>query len=121
MIFVWRYTLIPRRSLSPLAGARPRHGALIRVGDGVGDVHPWPELGDAPLDEQLALLARGQTTALTAQSLHFAAIDAAARCDGRSLFDGVTIPESHWPADAGAAPDAFDTLKVKMPPTGELP
>ena len=68
-MFVWRYTLVPRRSLSPLAGARTREGALIRVGDGFADVHPWPELGDAPLDEQLALLARGETTPLSERSL----------------------------------------------------
>lgn len=110
---VWthRYTLHPRRVLSGLAGARPREGALLRVGDGFADVHPWPELGDATLDEQLALLARGETTSLTRCSLRFAALDAAARRDGRSLFEGLTIPLSHW---SGAHPPAaFDTAKVK--------
>lgn len=103
--------LQPRRTLSALAGARPRQGALLRVGDGFADVHPWPELGDAPLDEQLALLSRGETTALTRCSLRFAALDAAARREGRSLFDGLTIPLSHW---SGAHPPAgFDTAKVK--------
>src|SRR5690242_8481054 len=111
MIFVWRYTLVPRRSLSPLAGARPRHGALIRAGDGVADVHPWPELGDAPLDEQLALLARGEMTPLTARSLACATLDARARVAGRSLFDGLTIPPSHWPGDD--PPPEFDTVKLK--------
>ena len=111
MIFVWRYTLVPRRALSPLAGARPREGALIRVGDGVADVHPWPELGDAPLDEQLALLARDRTTPLTARSLACAALDARARVAGRSLFDGLTIPRSHWPGDD--PPVEFDTVKLK--------
>ena len=110
-MWIHRYTLVPRRALSPLAGARPREGALLRVGDGFADIHPWPELGDAPLDEQLARLARGETTPLTACSLSFALIDAAARHAGRSLFDGLTIPPSHWPGDD--PPAGFDTVKLK--------
>ena len=107
----WRYTLVPRRALSPLAGARPRHGALLRIGDGFADVHPWPELGDTPLDEQLARLAHGKTTPLTLRSLQCAEIDGRARVAGRSLFDGLTIPPSHWPGDD--PPSAFDTVKLK--------
>jgi O-succinylbenzoate synthase len=107
----WPYELIPRRRLSGIAAEGPRRGALIRVNGGFSDVHPWPELGDAPLDEQLARLRRGETTPLTASSLRFAVVDAAARRDGRSLFDGLTIPPSHWP---GADPPAgFDTVKLK--------
>ena len=67
-MWIWRYSLKPRRALSALAGAAPRQGALLRAGDGFADMHPWPELGDAPLDEQLALLARGETTPLTRRS-----------------------------------------------------
>jgi o-succinylbenzoate synthase len=88
-----------------------RHGALLRTGGGYADVHPWPELGDAPLDEQLALLARGETTRLTRASLHWTAVDAEARKRGVSLFEGLTIPESHWPGSD--PPDGFDTVKIK--------
>jgi o-succinylbenzoate synthase len=110
-LWYWPYELMPRRPLSAIAAEGPRRGALIRVGGGYADVHPWPELGDAPLDDQLAGLRRGETTPLTASSLRFAAIDAAARRDGRSLFDGLTIPLSHWP---GADPPAgFETVKLK--------
>ena len=110
-MWIHRYTLVPRRSLSPLAGARPREGALLRIDNGFADIHPWPELGDAPLDEQLAWLARGSTTALTARSLYCAAMDGAARRAGRSLFEGRTIPHSHWPGDD--PPADFDTVKLK--------
>jgi O-succinylbenzoate synthase len=107
----WRYELKPKRRLNAVAAKGNRQGALIRAGDGFADVHPWPELGDATLDEQLALLVRGETTTLTRASLSFAAIDAAARRAGRSLFDGITIPGSHWP---GSDPPAgFDTVKLK--------
>lgn len=119
-IRVHRYELIPRARLNARAGEGGRRGALLNIDGGYADVHPWPELGDAPLDEQLARLARGETTALTAQSLRFAAADAAARRAGRSLFDGLTVPRSHWPAAAGEAPAEFDIIKIKMPGS-ELP
>jgi o-succinylbenzoate synthase len=113
-MWFWRYELHPRGRLSAVAGTGARHGALIRVGEGYADVHPWPELGDAPLEEQLARLARGETTSLTRRSLKFASIDGDARMRGVNLFDGLTIPESHWPEAAGDVPAAFDTVKIKM-------
>jgi o-succinylbenzoate synthase len=119
-IRVYRYELIPRARLNARVKDGPRRGALLNIDGGYADVHPWPELGDAPLEAQLALLAHGETTALTAQSLRFAADDAAARRAGRSLFSGLTVPESHWPAAAGATPAGFDYVKVKMPGS-ELP
>ncbi|HEV7923104.1 MAG TPA: hypothetical protein VGR02_20160 [Thermoanaerobaculia bacterium] len=112
MILVSEYTLVPRAPLSALAGAAPRRGALILVDGGVADVHPWPELGDDPLDVQLARLARGETTSLTRRSLEFARVDGAARAAGRSLFEGVTVPESHWPGPE--PPDAFQVAKIKF-------
>lgn len=110
-LWVHRYTLMPKRRLSGVAREGAREGALLRVGDGFADVHPWPELGDAPLDEQLALLARGETTALTRASLHLAALDGDARRRGVSLFEGLTIPLSHWPGND--PPPGFDTIKIK--------
>ncbi len=115
-MWIWRYTLKPKRPLSAIARPGFREGALIRVGDGFADVHPWPELGDEPLDEQLRSLARGEPTALAVQSLRFAEADGAARRRGQSLFQGLTIPSSHWP---GIDPPAgFDTAKVKCGPGG---
>ena len=105
-LWVHRYTLVPRNR-----SAAARYGALLRVDGGFADVHPWPELGDAPLDEQLALLARGETTQLTRASLHWARVDRDARRGGVSLFDGLTIPLSHWSGDDPTA--AFDTVKTK--------
>jgi O-succinylbenzoate synthase len=111
VIWYWPYALKPKRALNALAGDAPRRGALIRVGSGYADVHPWPELGDATIDEQLAMLARGRTTSLTDGSMYFARIDAEARERGFSLFEGLTIPESHWPG--ADPPDAFETVKLK--------
>ena len=114
VIFVHEYELVPRGRLNARAAEGPRHGALIRVDGGYADVHPWPELGDVVLDEQLSLLARGVTTPLTARSLFFARLDAEARREGRSLFDGLAIPASHWLL-FDEPPAAFDTVKIKMP------
>ena len=103
-MFVHRYALRMRSGIV-------REGALLRVDDGFADVHPWPDLGDEPLREQLALLARGETTPLTRASLRCAAIDGDARRRGVSLFDGLTIPLSHWPGND--PPPGFDTVKLK--------
>ncbi len=111
MVDYWKYELKPKHRLSAVAAEGSRRGALIRIDGGHADIHPWPELGDATLDEQLAMLARGETTTLTRASLKFAAIDAAARRDGRNLFDGLIIPPSHWPGPD--PPGGFDTVKLK--------
>jgi len=117
-LWIWRYTLKPRRRLSALARSGAREGALLRANDGFADIHPWPELGDAPLEVQLARLARGEIL----PALHHARVDAEARARGVSLFDGLTIPESHWPGDN--PPPAFDTAKLKgidsIPPRVQL-
>lgn len=119
-IHYWRYHLTPKRRLNAIAADLPREGALIRVSGGYADVHPWPELGDAPIDDQLAMLARGETTALTAASLRFAQIDAEARRAGRSVFEGLSIPPSHWLFSDGGVPRGFDTVKVKLGPESDV-
>lgn len=97
-----RYELFPRASLnSRYSFGRPvrRVGALLCVEEGWGrgyaDVHPWSELGDLPLSEQLHLLRQGKLTPLTANSLRFAQIDGCARAQGVSAFKNLRIPESH--------------------------
>jgi o-succinylbenzoate synthase len=110
-LWVHRYRLVPRRRLSGVAAEGAREGALLRIDDGFADLHPWPELGDLPLDAQLAMLARGEMTGQSRATLHFASIDADARARGVSLFEGLTIPESHWPGND--PPNGFDTVKIK--------
>lgn len=126
------YHLYELHSAAPL-GARTcsavRHGALLRTrmpdgAPGYADCHPWAELGDLPLGEQLQRLARGETTDLTRASLAFAAMDAQARVQGRSLWDGLIVPPSHcllpglgeggWDALEAAFADGFTHIKVKV-------
>ncbi len=106
--------------------APERAGALLRVdGSGYADVHPWPELGDAPLEEQLRGLAAGRLTPLTARAFATARLDALARLEGRSLFTKEkAVPRSHWLADlASASPaelarravdEGFEAIKLKV-------
>lgn len=94
-IWISRYELRALTALNLKASRAPRYGALLRVGHGFADLHPWPELGDKPLDVQLTLLASGTTTPSTRASLLLAEADGEARATGKSLFHGLTIPASH--------------------------
>lgn len=74
-------------------------GALIREGGGYGCLQAWPSLGDVPLEGQLEALRDGAPTALGKACLLCCEVDAAARRDGRSLFEGLELPPSHLLAD----------------------
>ncbi|MBX7206842.1 MAG: hypothetical protein K1X78_00905 [Verrucomicrobiaceae bacterium] len=95
-VYVHRYKIRSGTALNSASARREFHGALIKTGDGHGCIHPWPEFGDADIDEQLDLLAGGTTTPLTEMALRCARIDGEARRAGASLFDGLHIPASHY-------------------------
>lgn len=100
MIDLSCYELAAHVPLNCAAVHTCRAGALLKVlfEDGLigyADCHPWVELGDAGLPEQLRLLNEGMLTPLTQRSLHFASLDAKARSEGVSLFSGLTTPRSH--------------------------
>lgn len=104
-----------------------RSGALLRVEANVGgfgycDVHPWPELGDKPLSEQLSLLKKGIKTPLTERSLHFASIDAIARASNKNLFTDLVVPQSHWlfTSNKTPIPENFSIVKIKADPSVNL-
>src|SRR4051812_26044990 len=95
------YSLTPHAPLNVVSQALPRIGALFRVefaeGQvGYADCHPWSELGDLPLQEQLNQLREGQLTPLTASSLKLARVDAEARSGNQSVWEGLQIPPSHY-------------------------
>ncbi len=94
--------LAPLNSLSQIQVKKThvRTGALLKIEFekgvvGYADIHPWVELGDRPLAEQLYSLCVGELTDLTRKSIGFAGIDAKARQEGVNLLAGVEIPESH--------------------------
>ncbi|MGA8165076.1 MAG: enolase C-terminal domain-like protein [Waddliaceae bacterium] len=98
-----------------------RSGALLRfVFDdgsmGYADCHPWVELGDLPLSEQLSCLRQGKWTPLTLQSKKHAQIDASGRVEHNNLFDGLHIPSSHWllTTPIEEIPEGFSSVKIKV-------
>lgn len=95
-IYVHEYLLRSGVALNAASKRREFAGALICVNGGHGCVHPWPEFGDAPVEEQLCLLSQGVTTPVTAMALRCAESDGAARRAGVSLFEGLEIPRSHY-------------------------
>lgn len=95
-IYVYEYVLTSGVSLNAASHRRVFPGALLRVGAGYGCVHPWPEFGDASIEQQLALLKEGRPTPLAVMALRCAEIDGAARAAGVSLFDDLEIPRSHY-------------------------
>ncbi|MCE9519376.1 MAG: hypothetical protein K8R87_07475 [Verrucomicrobia bacterium] len=98
-MFFHPYILCSRGSLNAVSLRREFHGALVKVDDGIGCVHPWPEFGDAPVEEQLKLLREGGTSKVIERALHMAAVDGEARRRGMSLFAGLEIPLSHYSWD----------------------
>lgn len=102
-IYFWEYQLHSETALNSASVRRSFPGALIRCGAGVGCLHPWPEFGDQPIEEQLKLLQAGTPTSLARIALQCAAADGAARQAGVSLFDGLDIPASHYSWSFGHA------------------
>lgn len=116
-VYVWRYTLRSAKGLNAASARTEHEGALIRVGEGFGCIHPWPELGDLPMEEQLRCLREGVGTALIEGALECAEWDAECRENGRSMFSG-EVPESHWLVRPGDDPgfatsEGFSLAKIK--------
>ncbi len=104
-IHYYDYTLRSRGSLNAVSQRSEFHGALIKVDDGIGCLHPWLEFGDAPVEEQLKLLREGGTSKVIERALQIAAVDGEARRRGVSLFAGLEIPPSHYSWDQHQAPE----------------
>lgn len=94
------YALQSKGSLNSKTGPCAHAGCLIRVEFaenrvGYADCHPWPELGDSPLEFHLKMLKLGHLTRLMQQSLAIAKHDALCRHKKASLFENLRIPSSH--------------------------
>lgn len=128
-IFYSPYSLKPMQSLNALSDGSERKGVLLKIDwhdghVGYADLHPWPELGDAPLREQLSDLGRGQISTQIAQSILLARRDAELRSEKKNIFDlcpkirnnfllnDLKILKPGYLGDLKSS--GFTTIKIKM-------
>ncbi|MFC5049407.1 enolase C-terminal domain-like protein [Rubritalea spongiae] len=126
-IYMHRYSLQSKSLLNSQSKRRSFDGILLRIGDGVGCVHPWVELGDPSVDQLIASLQiEDFRSPLLRNAMHCAQIDAEARNKGVSLFDGLSVPESHATITVGeeqveaAVRQGFKVVKLKLGPNIDL-
>lgn len=119
-IWISPYRLRARSFLNSISSRREFEGVLIRVGEGYGCIHPWPELGDPSLEKCLEDLKGRRVWPIVKRALRCAEFDNAARLAGESLFDEMEIPRSHATCVgandkelASAVEAGFDTVKIK--------
>jgi o-succinylbenzoate synthase len=115
-----RYRLKTRGFLNAISNRREFEGVLIQVDGGFGCIHPWPELGDPPLEKCLVDLAGARRWPIVRRALRCAEFDRAARVFDHSLFEEMEVPSSHAtlakadPAEIALAVEAgFTTVKLK--------
>ena len=120
-----RYCLKARGRLNAISKRHAFQGALIQLDGGFGCIHPWPELGDPPLEKCLADLAGARRWPIVRRALRCAEYDREARKFDHSLFEEMEVPQSHAtltsrdPSQLALAVEAgFSTVKLK---TGHNP
>lgn len=97
-IYYAPYELCPNQAQ---IGGSKRQGFLIKVifepsVVGYADCHPWPELGDLPVQQQLEKLALGDFTPITRCAIEFASLDAKSRAQDQQILAFKKIPQSHF-------------------------
>lgn len=120
-----RYRLKARGLLNSVTNRREFEGVLIRLDGGYGCIHPWPELGDPPLEKCLADLAGARRWPIVRRALRCAELDRVARQFEHSLFEDMEVPDSHATLSlaraegvAHAVEAGFQIIKLK---TGRNP
>lgn len=78
-----------------------RLGLILKISDhegfeGFASCHPWPELGDPSVGALLCWFRERIRTDLTERTLYYARVDLNFKHEGKSVFDGLHIPESHF-------------------------
>ena len=124
------YQLQTLSSLNSTGAKGLRDGALLKVEwkeDGLigyADLHPWPELGDIPLAEQLDGVRQGKISLQLEQSIWLAHRDAILRKDKKNVFDnGVKVKNNFVISDLTTLKpgfldsingEAFTHVKIKV-------
>ncbi len=115
-----RYRLKARGFLNSITNRREFEGALIQIDGGFGCIHPWPELGDPPLEKCLIDLAGPRRWPIVRRAIRCTEYDRAARVFDHSLFEEMEVPKSHATLATGdiaelvrAVEAGFTTVKLK--------
>jgi O-succinylbenzoate synthase len=115
-----RYRLKARGLLNSNSRRREFDGVLIQIDGGFGCIHPWPELGDPPLEKCLADLAGARRWPIVRRAIRCVELDRVARVFAHSLFEEMEVPESHASLAKGnvaevalAVEAGFSTVKLK--------
>lgn len=115
-----RYRLKARGFLNSISKRRDFEGVLIQHDGGYGCIHPWPELGDPPLEKCLSDLAGERRWPIVRRALRCADYDRVARRFEHSLFEEMEVPDSHATLSvarrdsvARAVEAGFTTIKLK--------
>jgi O-succinylbenzoate synthase len=115
-----RYRLKARGFLNSITNRREFEGALIQIDGGFGCIHPWPELGDPPLEKCLIDLAGPRRWPIVRRAIRCTEYDRAARVFDHSLFEEMEVPKSHATFATGdiaelvrAVEAGFTTVKLK--------
>lgn len=87
---------------------------------GTAASQPWPELGDATLQEELDALRKGSPLPLGIRALECARTDGEARAKGASLFDGLHIPASHATLPSCVSPATIRIMESKGFKAGKI-
>lgn len=120
-MFYHRYTLTAQGPLNAKSKEVSRQGVLIRADNGgVGCLHPWPELGDATLQEELDALRNGTPLTLGTRAVECAKLDAQARHQGVHLLAGLKIPRSHATLPSSVSPATVRTMDGKGFTAGKI-
>ena len=114
------YRLVSRHKPNAASRSRWLEGALIEANGGYGCIHPWPELGDPPLEACLADLAGARRWPIVRRALRCAEFDRVARRFEHSLFEELEVPISHATMSVAdpalletAVERGFKTVKLK--------
>lgn len=119
-VWISPYRLRARGFLNAVSARREFEGVLIRVGEGYGCIHPWPELGDPSLEKCLEDLKGRRFWPIVRRAMRCAEFDNAARTAEESLFEEMEVPLSHATLVKGdvkevasAVEAGFGTVKMK--------
>lgn len=96
LLWFWHYRLKGRRQLNARSARREFEGLLLRDAEGGhACLHPWPELGDPPLQRCLEDLAGARRWPIVRRALRCLEMDGAARSLKDPLFEELEVPASH--------------------------